>query len=418
VKKLLIRKSSPLKGIIEVSGSKNSALPIMAASLLLNDKCLLKNIPNLADVNSMINLLESLGAKINKKKSYITINCSNLKNHKAEYNLVKKMRASILVLGPLLSRNQNAIVSLPGGCAIGTRPINYHLYGLKKLGAKISIKDGYVIAKAPNGLRGNTIELPRVSVGATENLLLASILAKGKTVIKNAAKEPEVQDLCNFLNMMGANIKGIGKKNIIIKGVKKLKSVKYSIIPDRIEAGTFIVAALITKGKLRINNIIIEHLQTPLKVLKKMGAKIKIQKNYIIVDGKNSQLFSSKIKTKPYPGFPTDLQAQFMCLFSLIKGKSYIEESVFENRFMHVSELNRLGAKIFVKNQNCKIEGVEKLIGAQIMASDLRASVSLVLAGLVANGETQIDRIYHLDRGYEKIENKLNPCGANIKRID
>ena len=226
MKKLLIRKSSPLKGIIEVSGSKNSALPIMAASLLLNDKCLLKNIPNLADVNSMINLLESLGAKINKKKSYITINCSNLKNHKAEYNLVKKMRASILVLGPLLSRNQNAIVSLPGGCAIGTRPINYHLYGLKKLGAKISIKDGYVIAKAPNGLRGNTIELPRVSVGATENLLLASILAKGKTVIKNAAKEPEVQDLCNFLNMMGANIKGIGKKNIIIKGVEKAKICK------------------------------------------------------------------------------------------------------------------------------------------------------------------------------------------------
>ena len=418
MKKLLIKKSLPLRGSIEVSGSKNSALPIMAASLLLNDKCHLKNIPNLADVNSMINLLESLGAKIDKKKSCITINCSNLKSHKAEYNLVKKMRASILVLGPLLSRTQNAIVSLPGGCAIGTRPINYHLYGLKKLGAKISIKDGYVIAKAPNGLQGNTIVLPRISVGATENLILSAILAKGKTVIKNAAQEPEVQDLCNFLNIMGADIKGIGKKNITINGVKKLKSVKYSIIPDRIEAGTFMVGALITKGKLRINNIITEHLQTPLKILKKMGAKIKIQKNYIIVDGKNSNLVPSKIQTKPYPGFPTDLQAQFMCLFSLIKGKSYIEEKVFENRFMHVSELNRLGAKIIVKNEYCKIEGVEKLIGAEIMASDLRASVSLVLAGLVANGETKIDRIYHLDRGYEKIENKLNPCGANIKRID
>ena len=417
MKQLIIKNGQPLTGEINVSGSKNAALPIMAASLLSNKNCLLTNIPDLIDIKSMSKLLESLGVSVDKKKSSILINALKLNSYRADYNLVRKMRASILVLGPLLARFQKAIVSLPGGCAIGTRPIDLHLFGMKKLGAKISIKSGNVIAEAPKGLFGNYIKLPSVSVGATENILLASTLSKGQTTIINAAREPEVQDLCYFLNKMGANIKGIGTNCLKIQGVKILGNVTHSVIPDRIEAGTFILSALITKGRLKINNATASHLTTPINILKKMGASITLKKSYILVDGKKSILKPAHIKTGPYPGFPTDLQAQFMSLLATIKGNSSIQENVFENRFMHVSELNRLGAIIKVKKDKSIIKGVKKLIGAPVMASDLRASVSLILAGLIAEGETKINRIYHLDRGYEKIENKLNPCGANIKRI-
>lgn len=292
------------------------------------------------------------------------------------------------------------------------------MYGLKKLGAKISIKNGYVNAEAKNGLCGNIIDLPSVSVGATENIILAAITAKGKTIINNAAREPEVQDLCNFLNKMGSKISGIGSKRIKIEGVKNLRKVKYNIIPDRIVAGTFLVAGLITKGRIKVRKIIPNHLKEPINIMRAMGAKININKSSINLDGKNCELKPTKIVTKPYPGFPTDLQAQFMTLLSTVNGISYIQEKIFENRFMHVSELNRLGANIKVKKDRTTIYGVNKLIGANVMASDLRASVSLILAGLIAEGETLISRIYHLDRGYEKIEDKLNFCGSDIKRIE
>ena len=416
MKYLIIKKGKPLKGNINISGSKNAALPIMAASLLSKNKFTINNIPNLDDIKSMKELLQSLGVSVNKKNKSTILVASKLKSYKAHYNLVRKMRASFLVLSPLIARFNKAIVSLPGGCAIGNRPINLHLFGLKKLGVKIQIKDGYVYANAPKGLIGNYIDFPTVSVGATESIILATILSKGKSVINNAAKEPEVQDLCNCLNKMGANIKGIGNSRLIIKGVDQLKETNYSIIPDRIEAGTFIISALITRGKIKIINSKAEHLLFPLKILKKMGAKINIKNDIIIVDGKNSHLKPINIETEPYPGFPTDLQAQFMSLLVTVEGNSTIVESVFENRFMHVSELNRLGAKIIVKKDKSIIKGVKKLIGAPIMASDLRASVSLILAGLIAEGQTKINRIYHLDRGYEKIEDKLNPCGANIER--
>mgnify|MGYP001196228349 CR=1 FL=1 len=415
--KLLVKKSKPLNGYINIGGSKNSALPIMAASLLTSKKFLLKNIPDLADINTMLILLKSLGVDYSYSSDHLLLKGSKKLKNFANYELVRKMRASILVLGPLLARTGSAKVSLPGGCAIGTRPIDLHLYALQKLGANIKIKNGYVYAEAKQGLKGNKIKFLTVSVGATENAVLASVIAKGKTIIENAAREPEVQDLCNFLNLMGAKISNIGKKTIIIEGVKNLKSVEYKIIPDRIVAGTFLIAGLITRGKLKIDNIIPDHLKYPIKILKKMGAKIKIGKNYILLKKSSVNLKPIKIKTSPYPGFPTDLQAQFMTLLTIVRGKSHIQENIFENRFMHVSELNRLGANIKVKKDKSIIEGVKKLIGANVMASDLRASVSLILAGLVAEGKTVISRIYHLDRGYEKIEKKLSKCGAQIKRL-
>ena len=414
--KLLVKKSKPLNGYINIGGSKNSALPIMAASLLTSKNCLLKNIPDLADINTMLILLKSLGVDYSYGSDNLLLKGSKKLKNFANYELVRKMRASILVLGPLLARTGSAKVSLPGGCAIGTRPIDLHLYALQKLGANIKIKNGYVYAEAKQGLKGNKIKFLTISVGATENAVLASVIAKGKTIIENAAREPEVQDLCNFLNVMGAKISNIGKKTIIVEGVKNLKSVEYKIIPDRIVAGTFLIAGLITGGKLKIDNIIPDHLKYPIKILKKMGAKIQIGKNYILLKKSSINLKPIKIKTSPYPGFPTDLQAQFMTLLTIVRGKSHIQENIFENRFMHVSELNRLGANIKVKKDKSIIEGVKKLIGANVMASDLRASVSLILAGLVAEGKTVISRIYHLDRGYEKIEDKLNSCGSNIKR--
>ena len=417
MEKLIVKNSNRLNGIIKISGSKNASLPIMAATLLSTHECLIKNIPELEDIKTMINLLKNLGVKINKKGSAVKIDSSKLDNHRADYDLVRKMRASILVLGPLLARKKKAIVSLPGGCAIGTRPIDLHLFCMKKLGAKLVIKNGYVFAEAPNGLKGNKIVIPQVSVGATENIILASTLAKGRTIISNAATEPEIQDMCNFLNKMGAKIKGIGKRKIEIYGVKELKKVDYNVIPDRIVAGTFMIAALITKGNITIKDIIPEHLKDPIRILKKVGAEIKIKKNSLVIDGSKKNFKPVNIITKPYPGFPTDLQAQLMSLLVTIKGTSSIQEKIFENRFIHVSELNRLGAKIKLKKDKAYISGVKNLVGAPIMASDLRASVSLVLAGLAAQGKTTINRIYHIDRGYEKIENKLNSCGASIKRF-
>ena len=417
MKQLLIKKGKPLNGEIYVSGSKNSALPILAATLLSKKNCYLRNIPNLVDIQSMLKLLESLGVSVSKKKSKIILNASKLNSYRADYNLVRKMRASILVLGPLLARFRKAKVSLPGGCAIGNRPIDLHLFGMKNLGAKISIENGYVVAEAPKGLIANRIELPSKSVGASENIILAAVLAKGRSTIINVAREPEIEDLCNYLNSMGAKIKGVGTSRIEVQGTEILSTTNYSIIPDRIEAGTFLISALITRGKLKINNAIANHLTSPINILKKMGAKCTVRKKYIIVNGKKSFLKPAHIKTGPYPAFPTDLQAQFMSLLAIVNGNSSIQENVFKNRFMHVSELNRLGAIINVKKNKSIIKGVNKLIGAPIMANDLRASVSLVLAGLVAEGETKISRIYHLDRGYEKIENKLNNCGAKIKRI-
>ena len=417
MEKLIIKKSNALQGSIVISGSKNAALPIMAASLLSKKQCSFYNIPNLADVSTMVTLLSNLGVVCKKVSNGVILNANKLNNFRADYDLVRKMRASILVLGPLISRKGKAVISLPGGCAIGNRPIDLHLFGLKKMGAKINIKDGYIFAEAKDKLKGSHIILPSISVGATENIILAASLAKGKTIIENAAVEPEIEDLCLCLNSMGAKITGIGKNKIIIQGVNELKDVVYSIIPDRIVAGTFLISALITQGSLTLKKVNPKHLKCPISILKKIGAKIKINIDSIYIDAKNGKLKPIDIVTEPYPGFPTDLQAQFMSLLSLVKGNSTIQEKIFENRFMHVSELNRLGASIIVKKDKAMIKGVHNLIGAPVMASDLRASVSLLLAGMAAEGETTINRIYHLDRGYERIENSLNRRGANIKRV-
>ena len=353
---------------------------------------------------------------LKKKKIFISNNKKSLKTL-APYNFVKTMRAGIIVLGPLLSKFGKARVSLPGGCAIGTRPVDIHLFGLKKLGAKIKIKDGYIYAEATNGLFGNKIKLPSISVGATENLIIAATYAYGTTLIKNCACEPEIKNLTDFLNKMGAKISWLGKRKIKIIGCKKFKQVSHNIMFDRIEAGTFIIAGALIGKKLKISGIQKNFLNTELKILKKMGVKLKINKNEIVIlNSKNIR--PVKIKTEPYPGFPTDLQAQIMVLMTRANGTSKIKENIFENRFMHVPELNRMGAKIKVSGNLSKIDGINSLYGAEVMATDLRASVSLVLAGLIAKNRTIINRVYHLDRGYENLENKLRKCGANISRTN
>ena len=409
-----------LKGKIEISGSKNAALPILASSLLTGNQIKLSNVPDLVDVQSMFALLNSLGVKSTSNISNLTrqfiIDAKNVSSSTAKYSLVRRMRASFLVLGPLLSREGVAKVSLPGGCAIGTRPVDLHLYAMKQLGANIDLKDGYVYAKAPkNGLKGNKIDFPKISVGATENAIMAAVLADGETVINNAAVEPEIIDLCSFLNSIGAKIYNLGKKSIVIQGVSNLSSGNHSIISDRIEACTYIIAAAITKSKVDIHNINSKHLMNFLKVMDTMGLNYEKNNNKIKVKPTNT-LKPIKIKTEEFPGFSTDMQAQIMTLACLADGISEIEENIFENRFMHVPELNRLGANINIVSNKAIIRGNRKFIGAEVMATDLRASVSLVLAGLSAKGITKINRIYHLDRGYEKIEFKLSNCGANIKR--
>jgi len=417
--KLLIKGPCKTKGQINISGSKNAALPILAASLLFDKPVEIKNLPRVKDIETMLNLLKSLGSKIiysnNKKtvKIYKTNDSKNL----VSYSLVKTMRAGILVLGPLIAKKHKAITSLPGGCLIGARPVNYHLNSLKKLGMKYKIKKGYIHANSNGLLFGNIIKFPKISVGATENSILASCLAKGKTILKNCAIEPEIKDLTNFLNCAGAKIKWTGKRTVEIQGVKSLKSISYRVMGDRIECGTFCVIAALTQGNLKIKGFEPRHIQTELNLLKKVGSKIKIKKNEILIKGSKRIKNLNNLITKEYPGFPTDLQAQFMVLLCRASGRSIITENIFENRFMHVAELRRLGAKISIKGNKAIIEGETKFEGAELMSSDLRASVALVLAAVIANGKSLINRIYHLDRGYEKIEKKLKNIGINIKRL-
>ena len=418
MQKLLINGKKELSGKISISGSKNATLPILAATILSN-QVKLTNIPLVRDIFTMIELLKFIGLKINILKKKNTIEIKNInKNIKtlAPYKLVKTMRAGVLVLGPILAKYKKAKISLPGGCAIGTRPVNLHLFALKKLGAKIKIKNGYIIAEAKNGLKGATISFPSISVGATENALLAAFNANGKTILKNCAIEPEVKDLVKFLNTLGGRIKVVGRQILII-GCKKIKKhITHEVIFDRIELGTYMIAAALVGKKVILNKIESRVIQNEIDVLKKMGVKLKAQRSTIEIF-KSNNIKKINLSTKPYPGFPTDLQAQLMVLMTRARGISKIKESIFENRFMHVPELKRMGANIEIKNKTAIIKGPSKLTGAEVMATDLRASVSLVLAGLVADNRTIINRIYHLDRGYESLEKKLKNCKARIKRI-
>ena len=417
MEKLEVIGSKKLKGNIKISGSKNASLPILAATLISTKKINIKNLPIVKDIQTMIFLLRSLGSNIKLSKNNNSIKIDNSKNIKtyAPYSLVKTMRAGILVLGPLLARFGKAKVSLPGGCAIGARPVDVHLKALSKLGVKYKIINGYIYANAPNGLMGNIIKFSKISVGATENLIIAATLANGKTILKNCAIEPEIKDLINFLRKMGCRINWIGKRTIRIIGNRDLKKINYQVMFDRIEAGTYMIASALTAGNLRITNIVPKVINTEINILKKIGIKIKIKSNEIIVIG-SKKVKCTKIKTSPYPGFPTDLQAQLMVLLCKANGRSEITENIFENRFMHVAELNRMGAKIKVSGNKAIIEGNINFNSAELMATDLRASVSLILASLSAKGKSIINRIYHLDRGYERIEKKLQKVGANIKR--
>ncbi len=417
MQKLLIDGKKILSGSINISGSKNATLPILAATIL-NNKTIIKNIPHVNDIFTMVDLLKFIGLKctfIKKKKSIVIINNQKNINTIAPYKLVKTMRAGVLVLGPLLAKYRKAKVSLPGGCAIGTRPVNLHLFALKKLGAKIKIKNGYIIASALNGLKGTKINFPSISVGATENAILASAQAKGITVLNNCAIEPEIKDLINFLKKLGTKIK-IKNRKITIKGTIEPKKVYHNVICDRIEIGTYLICGALAAKKITLKNVDTKLIKKEIKILKKMGVKMKIKKNFIEVF-KSKKLKKIDIKTEPFPGFPTDLQAQIMILMTQANGLSKIKENIFENRFMHVPELRRMGAKIEIKNNTAYIFGPNSLTGAEVMATDLRASVSLVLAGLIADNRTNINRIYHLDRGYQDLEKKLIKCKASIKRI-
>jgi len=418
MEKLEIIGGKKISGTIVISGSKNSTLPILASTILTNKKVVIKNIPIVKDVKTMVDLLSVIGSdiKLNSKEKKIQIlNKKPLKTF-APYYLLKTMRAGVLVLGPLLAKYGIAKVSLPGGCTIGSRPVDLHLKALEKMGANIKIKNGYIIASAKKGLRGCTIKFPKISVGATENILIASCLAKGKTKLRNCASEPEVKDLVKFLKKIGCNVKWVGSRSLDIIGVQKFKSTIHKVIFDRIEAGTYIIASALTKGRLKIKNIDSKVMSAEINLFQEMGVNIIKKKNYIIVH-RSRKIKSVNISTKPYPGFPTDLQAQIMVLMTKADGISTIKENIFENRFMHIPELRRMGAHIEIKGNKAKIFGSNKLNGAELIATDLRASVCLVLAGLVASNKTIVNRIYHLDRGYEKIEKKLFNCGAQIKRL-
>ena len=414
--KLKVFGKANLKGSIKIPGAKNSVLPIMASSILSSSELRLKNVPFLVDMKTMKKLLESFGTKFSHQGDSMTLINKNLTYQIADYDLVRKMRASILVLGPLLSRFGKAKISLPGGCAIGTRPIDLHLFGLEKMGVQFKIKEGYIIGKVKGKLKGSKIKFPDISVGATENIIMAAVLAEGETKIINAAKEPEIIDLARCLNKMGAKIIGAGKSNIKIIGVSKLNKASHTIIPDRIVAGTYIIAAIMLNKNFLIKNIITDHLNIIIKTLIKMGANLEVKKNYVKIKP-SRPINGIKIETGPYPNFPTDLQAQMMCLMTIINGKSQIKENIFENRFLHVPELNRLGADIKIKDDTAYIIGNKKFKGTNVMASDLRASISLVLAGLSGEGITTVNRVYHLDRGYENIELTLGKCGPKIIRV-
>jgi UDP-N-acetylglucosamine 1-carboxyvinyltransferase len=424
--KIQIYGGKPLSGTIVIGGSKNASLPVMCASLLTDEPLILGNVPHLADITTMANLLSQHGVEVSLEGHddneghigrVLSLHAKDINNTKAPYDLVRKMRASVLVLGPLLARAGEAEVSLPGGCAIGTRPVDLHLNGLRQLGANISVDGGYIYASARKGLFGSRIIFPKVSVGATENLILASVLAEGKTVLQNAAKEPEINDLINCLNAMGAKIEGIGTSALTINGVDKLHGTRHAIMPDRIEAGTYAIAAAITGGKINLSGARLNDITTAVDSLRLAGINIQRSPNGILVDRSNSELKSINIETAPYPGFPTDLQAQFISLMSVANGTSIVTETIFENRFMHVPELQRMGADITVDGGSAIVRGIRKLTGAPVMASDLRASASLVLAGLIAEGKTTVRRIYHLDRGYERLEEKLASVGAEIIRL-
>jgi UDP-N-acetylglucosamine 1-carboxyvinyltransferase len=413
--KLIIRGGKKLKGEVDISGAKNAALPIMVASLLSSGYCTISKVPNLKDIMTMGRLLANLGAGFHYEDRKAIINTEKIKIFEAPYDLVRTMRASILVLGPLLAKFGRAKVSLPGGCAIGARPINLHLMGLEKMGADIKLESGYVIAKTKR-LKGASIYFDMPTVTGTENLMMAASLAKGRTLLENAAREPEVVDLANALISMGAKIKGAGESVIEIEGVDELKPVHYSIIPDRIEAGTFMTIAGITGGDIVIKGCRLEHLDASVMKLKEVGLVFEHVQDGIRVLGPHRPK-AANVKTMPYPGFPTDMQAQFMALMSIADGTSIIKEMIFENRFMHVAELRRMGADIIVEGGIATVKGISKLKGAPLMATDLRASASLVVAALAAKGETTIHRLYHLDRGYEKMEEKLLRLGADVRRV-
>ena len=417
MQKLRINGRYSLNGEVNISGSKNAALPIMAACLLCSEEVVLDNIPALRDINTMIRLITYMGVEISKTSdNTVKINAHRIKEKFAPYDLVKTMRASILVLGPLLARFGEAIVSLPGGCAIGARPVNLHIEGLKAMGAEIDLKNGYIHAKARR-LKGCEFSFNPVSVTGTANLMMAACLAEGATILNNCAKEPEIVNLGEFLISMGANLNGLGSDQILIEGVDKLEATTCRVIPDRIEAATFLIAALITKSNLKLNGALAEHLKEPMNLLKEAGASISVAEEFIEVTSLN-EIIPVSFTTSPYPGIPTDIQAQLMVLNVLAQGESSIEETIFENRFMHVLELQRMGANIELQSNIAKIKGVNQLQSAQVMATDLRASAALVLAALVASGETEIDRIYHIDRGYENIDQKLSLIGAQVERIE
>ena len=417
MEKLLIKGGKSLFGEIDCSGAKNAALPVIAASILSSNDVTLKNLPYLQDITTMFELIGSMGADILlDERMNFRLNTSNLSNLEARYELVKTMRASILVLGSMVAKYGYAKIALPGGCAIGSRPVNYHLTALEKLGAEISLNNGYIEAKAKK-LIGADIEFEGVTVTGTENLMMAASLAEGVTTLTNVAKEPEISDLADFLNSMGANISGAGTDKIRIEGVKELIGTTFTIPADRIEAGTYLVAGALTNGKITINKIDPSRMGAIIETLQKAGAEISSNGNSILLDMTNNAIKSVDIITAPFPGFPTDMQAQFTVLNCIGYGESFVKETIFENRFMHVQELNRMGTNITIKGTTALINGVDSISGAKVMATDLRASASLILAGLVAKGETIVDRIYHIDRGYERIEEKLSNLGAEIIRL-
>ena len=414
--RIIIQGGAILNGSINISGAKNAALPLLTAGLLTEEPFHLCNVPDLADIRLMIELLSQHGCVISSENDEVKINASNITSTTAPYDIVRKMRASILVLGPLVARFGKARVSLPGGCAIGTRPVDIHIHGLQKLGAQIELSEGYINASAPDGLVGATISMPVISVTATENLMMAATLAKGETVLINAAREPEILDLANCLKNMGALIEGAGTDRITIQGVEKLKGTSYSVIADRIETATYAIAAIITQGELTLTNTDLALIPTVSEALTCAGALIMPTTDGFTIKAGSGPIQGVDVMTEPYPGFATDIQAQMMALMTLSNGASMITETIFENRFMHVPELCRMGANITVHGSSALVRGVPYLSGAEVMATDLRASVSLVLAGLAAKGDTILNRVYHLDRGYEKLEQKLTQCGAKIER--
>jgi len=421
--KIRIKGGVPLDGVIPISGAKNAALPLMAASLLTSDTLTLENVPDLADIATMANLLVQHGAAITMDEGggngghALELSAAHITSTTAPYDLVRKMRASILVLGPLLARCGRARVSLPGGCAIGPRPVDLHIKGLQRLGAEVELSGGYIDARAPKGLRGAEIAFPAVSVGATENLLMAAALAEGETLLINAAREPEITDLALCLEAMGARIAGIGTDRLSILGASQLHGAVHTIIPDRIETGTYIIAAAATDGEVRLTGTRFDLVAAAARALEGAGVEVSATADGLKVRRRAGSIEGVDIMTEPYPGFPTDLQAQIMSLMTIAKGASMITETIFENRFMHVPELARMGANINIHGASALVRGVPALTGAPVMATDLRASVSLVVAGLVAAGETVINRVYHLDRGYERLEEKLAACGARIERL-